>query len=1057
MPARHRKLNSFALIVLLTLSVKVFAAPPVGDQWQQFRNQHPFHIQVVAVSEPDQNQHRLLLITEPPPHATVAEIQQIAPQALNQASVEEWKIGYDGWVKDIAFDLPPLSEPELRLLIDRVHQYLFGTSYKAAALPITSNSNSSASGAGYKLDLHVPAHTLGSWLLQPGSSSSGSKRSSGLVGGILLGVILLFLALVMAPRSARKPILVIALLLAVGIYVVMSRTGHSGHGFMAIEGGPAKDLRTILQGGHSGVFVSETPGLVVWSVPRGEPLSNYAIEARQFALDSDLVLGAIGGPQQVAIVARERVAPVGLLPPLRTETILLLASANTEELAQSYERNNLFAGEYDREKSLDWAPIYLSPQLIDTEYGSLLNITDQLLKSWSQSGEIKYINFPYPDQTKFPFPEPLSVHAHTRALTFNWNTKGVGYFTTEDQFEIFALNRTGALGVDYLAGDKQEMQKAENDAYDYFNREQDPNLARVVQYAALYQIFRHFGITAPAVTTPPPRSSGTLKLAALAMVAGIGQIDESKLATVMISLRNEMNSHPEDAEEIQRFIDHLGSVQEDRTLLSRFTHDWKEDGLKLLVENIASPRDPALQLSHEAIAKLQAAGSDKEREDVFNAMSSDDQMRYEATDLSDRLSDHRMVLQLIAKPPLDRIMRNYATEMSRTTDTWIRTPTIVASYPVGKSSAAGAVGGHNLDAAISPFRGSEDVPAGTVKVVDENGQRVVLYSPRDGARVDELVRDFGKADAKKSPDEIAGALSDKLKNLHEPSNLAADNLLFTAKLKPDAGRGLAETMSPSAVPQIGFRSGATANREQSALSDLIASDTHSAIVVDRDDSGKFLVIHNNSRRVFEAGDVASAQDAVLFCMRKAARDKTPVRLHLRGFEPEQGYGFAESTDLKLSSERPPEITTLMDESKMSSAELKDILSRNYDFKNARVEDLRVVTTDAEGTHLEASVVVPETSPKRGPLRLLVKILSKFGLTEELLAAMRTRISQFVASLGDTASSMNFLSAAATLRRDLKGIAPLAKVRVKVSREAKDIYIVHVRPLALENEPCRKPV
>ncbi|HKV91284.1 MAG TPA: hypothetical protein VJW20_01915 [Candidatus Angelobacter sp.] len=1053
MPACHRKLYSFALISLCALSVHLFAAPSIDDQWRQFRDQHPFHIQVVALSGPDENQHRLLLITEPPPHATLAEIQQLAPQALNHPMVKQQAIGYDGWVKDIAFDLPALSEPDLRLLIDRVHQYLFGTSYKAAALPLTANPPSSASSTGYKLDLHVPAHTLGTWLLQQESTASGSKRSSGLIGGIVLGLVLLFLALVMAPRRARKPILVFAALLAVGTYLVVSRLGHSSNGFMAIEGGPAKDLRSILQNGYSGVFVSEKPGLVVWSVPRGEPLSNYAIEARQFALDSDLVLGAIAGPKQVAIVARERVAPVDLLPPLRTETILLLASANTEELAQSYERNNLLAGKYDKEKNLDWAPVYLSPQLINTEYGSLLNITDQLLKSWSQSGEIEYANFHYPNRKNFPFTEPLSRHAHTDEVTFNWNTKGMGYFLTEDQFEIFGLNRTGALGVDYLAGDKKEMQEAENDAYDYFNREQDPNLVRVVQYAALYQIFRHFGITAPAPATVPLRTSDTLKLAALTMVAAIERIDDSKLAMVMASLQEKMNSHPESAEDIQRAIDHLGKLHEDRVLLTDFARNRGGEGLRLLVENIASPRDPDLQPPPEIIAKLQAAGSDQEREDILNAMSSHDQMRYEASIIAERLSEHRMLLQLIASPPLDMIMRGYAAEMGSTENTWIRTPSIVISHATSELAEEGVVGGHNLDAAISPFRHSDEVPAGSIKVIDENGQRVVLYNPRDSGRVGELVRDFGKADEKKSPDEVASALSDKLKSLHEPPNVSADIALFTPKLKPDPSRGLSENMSPTAVPQTGFRSGAAPNREQNALSEFIASNTHSAIVVDRDDSGKFLVIQNNTRRIFEAGDVASAQDAVLFCMRQAARDKTPVRLHLRGFEPEQGYGFAESTDLKLSSERPPEITTLLDESKMSTAELKDILNRNYDFQNARVEDLRIVATDADGTHLEASVVVPEKSASKGPLRLLVKILSKFGLTEERLAAVRTRISQFTASLADTVNSMNFLSASATLRRDLKGIVPSAQVRVKVSREAKDLYIVHVRPLALEKERC----
>ena len=76
-----------------------------------------------------------------------------------------------------------------------------------------------------------------------------------------------------------------------------------------------------------------------------------------------------------------------MLPPLRVETILQLAAVGQDELSQSYERRNIISGRYDEKH--DWAPIYLSAALLDTEYGSLLNITDQLLKSWSMGGQVR--------------------------------------------------------------------------------------------------------------------------------------------------------------------------------------------------------------------------------------------------------------------------------------------------------------------------------------------------------------------------------------------------------------------------------------------------------------------------------------------------------------------------------------------------------------------------------------------------------------------------------------------------------------------------------------------
>ena len=161
-------------------------------------------------------------------------------------------------------------------------------------------------------------------------------------------------------------------------------------------------------------------GLVAWSLPRGARLDGHRARARQFAVDSDLILGAVATKEQVAILGRERLTTsVRLLPPLRVETLEMLAAAGTGHLAQSYERTRVFAGRFDDKR--DWAPIYLSPELLDTEYGSLLNITDQMLKSWSSNGMIKYEAFHYPDPATWPFPKPAINYLGTSELTFNWS------------------------------------------------------------------------------------------------------------------------------------------------------------------------------------------------------------------------------------------------------------------------------------------------------------------------------------------------------------------------------------------------------------------------------------------------------------------------------------------------------------------------------------------------------------------------------------------------------------------------------------------------------------
>jgi hypothetical protein len=96
-----------------------------------------------------------------------------------------------------------------------------------------------------------------------------------------------------------------------------------------------------------------------------------------------------------AIIGRARVLAPDVIPPLRFETFAVLARAVTDELDQSYERGYMFAGKLTSGpySYRDWAPSYLSASLIDTEFGALLNITDQILKSWSEAGGIEYLYF----------------------------------------------------------------------------------------------------------------------------------------------------------------------------------------------------------------------------------------------------------------------------------------------------------------------------------------------------------------------------------------------------------------------------------------------------------------------------------------------------------------------------------------------------------------------------------------------------------------------------------------------------------------------------------------
>ena len=283
------------------------------------------------------------------------------------------------------------------------------------------------------LDLSVSAAELRSGLKlqeerreEPEPTSSGSKVVVWL-GAAIAGAMFL--------RTRRRLPLAVAIVFATAALwapeppVRVPAGEPERGGFVPLHGGDSTSLRALIQANRTGVFLSNEPGVVALLVSRTRPLNESGIDIREFALDTDLIVGAVGNAGPVAVLGRERTIDVATLPPLRTETLVQLAAAAhaKEELAQSYERTFLFAGRYQDEPNRDWAPIYLSKELHDTEYGSLLNITDQMLKSWSQHGGIEYANFGYPKPRQFPFDKPLSEQAGVSRLTFNWNTRGVEY------------------------------------------------------------------------------------------------------------------------------------------------------------------------------------------------------------------------------------------------------------------------------------------------------------------------------------------------------------------------------------------------------------------------------------------------------------------------------------------------------------------------------------------------------------------------------------------------------------------------------------------------------
>ncbi|WIY24527.1 hypothetical protein [Parasedimentitalea psychrophila] len=486
-----------AITVFFTIFTTLCSLPGYcaeGDEaWWQYRQLHPYLHQDIAVSHNADMDETYVIFTEPP--ASVLQnadaiALRVFGQTLLSVAVQKHPIGFDGWAKDLLFTLASPSEPVLVSQISALAREAYGTDYKAS------------------FAVFEPKPWRGDLRYVPSSSVSNLQVSQTSLHKWLFG------------ETAR--------FVAAGV--------NSG------SHGEPMPIDAHLEPGRVGLLYSQEPGLVLLVLDTTVDLNAAKTDLRAFTLDSDVILGAAHLKQsnRLVLVGRERQASLSEARPLRLDMILALAAVESADLGQSYERNLPFAGKvssHDLEATLeppgiknqfaslifgeigvDWAPILLSRELTHTEFGHLLNIADQLLKSWSLSGSIDYGNFIYTQPLQFPTVTGVmrllsdQLGREVTSLTFNWNTAGFGSWVTFAEVDIFAVNRTGSLPVSYLPDfgsdggretENDALRSAEDRYWAFFAGLSNPHLVRVAQYTALHQIFLDAEIKAQRVSPIP--------------------------------------------------------------------------------------------------------------------------------------------------------------------------------------------------------------------------------------------------------------------------------------------------------------------------------------------------------------------------------------------------------------------------------------------------------------------------------------------------------------------------------------------------------------------------
>jgi hypothetical protein len=801
--------------------------------WKDFRKAYPHPLQTLAATATDKDGWRTLIISEPPPHVTVDQLRQHAPE-LATLTVKQHNIGYHGWVKDVVVPVK-VSDRRMAELVGSLSRLLFHTAYKAHTLQLPA---APPKAPPVKLEVQVSASDLERWLI------------------------------------TEKP------------------------DFQPVEGGAKLSLGKLCASARSTVCIADQKSLVVWWIPHKISVRQCAVQARQFALDSDLVVGAFGHGPGILVIGRQRVAPVDILPPLRVETLMLLAGVRHDSLAQSFERTHFLAGRLDFTK--DWAPIYLSPELVDTEYGLLLIIADMIIKAWSNAGLTEYDGFLASPPQHWPFKAPLPVELQVSRIVYNWNTAGAVYRQKAKGLDTLALNRTGALPVRYIPGQTDQpkkLEQAEEVAYDYFARLQNSQLVQVARYAALYQVFQALS---PAPGAKPIGNYWPETVFARNLTELLIAVRDADFKTVEMAL---------------------------------------ERNVKLLKEAKDNPElHKGLLLASQSQFKPY---SDQELKELASRLA---RARGGLTAKAALLPQALAALRGFAE--------QYARQVEQTAADWLHTPAVVVSS--NKGILAGAVGGHNVDAAVVRFVANGEVEAGKPRVTkDKTGRYLIEYNPKDAERMGQLARLVGRRTQPGAilPNEkqLETEIHQILEDTKPPAVRNPADALGTPP--PPKGPPKAPPPPPDEPPADALFGGSGEGPRRGSVWGwaLVAEEKPNTlrkkleqhrenlpgcILVERRPDSTFRILHDPDGSPIVAFSIEAALDVVLERNREAPANAPPIVLE--GFNPEQVQGFmlsyrvqAEATNL------PPGRRWYFLESGAAPQRLEVARQTTFDFKNAK--------------------------------------------------------------------------------------------------------------------------
>lgn len=766
-------------------------------------------------------------------------------------------------------------------------------------------------------------------------------------------------------------------------------------------------LNDLLTGGVRGVFKSDDGSLIVWVVNRDATLDEWArADIHRFAVGGDLILGAIANKETVVIVGRARLESLAHLPPLRSESILLLAGSDEHRLAQSYERLDLIAGKGI--DGIDRAPILLSPQLVDTEFGTLLNVADQLLKGWSMAGQIQYAKFNYPKPNSYPFgaTPAVEVQQDRDDFLFNWNTDGVAYRQTIDGLDVIAPQRTGSLSVIY--GDvKDRPRDMEDVAYEYFAQSGDATLARVVQYTLLYQIFRQFNITAP----PPPISARYKEFAAnLDKVTRsqlkylLSDIPESQLRAQVSAYLIQFTGDISDAEltlagvgRSELIAGRVDEVMGYRQALRNANNISEGDVVNALADMAATFRLRSQPTAKEQ-ARAYAAVDTLEKtlgDDLARELLQNHGYELNATGL----------LQIAMSQP-----EGWSSLMSAGPATVSSNHTAYVVESVGLGAISAGTGGHNIDAPMVRFRADESLAKGSIHLRQvADGGWVIRHSPADSDRLREIAREVGTR-KNLSKEQIEAEVNNALKTSLPEAPVTLDSIRKVA--------GSAKDFKPTNAAEASHQVRALNPSEKKVLAALTANH-QDAIIMEQARSGAFTLSRAGSPNALQVSSVTAATDALANGLIASAGGRGGVSILIKGIAEEKTEAMLSfvQASLRRRSKDSVDYVLASGSDLFAPAERVKLLNQRIAHNGLRIDRNGIKLTPIKGGEFDGytRVEVPITVQAKTPWYLRLVFLVK-DISAAQVEAIMNKASAVLEALRGPVSPVDIQAA---IRRSLK--------------------------------------